>query len=211
MDGTGSALHGYNNLSQYRKDTWASMEEATERLADAVAADRPLEMHVERVNELIDRLSPISTSRRLFATGKYTRFARAVASASRAMATDSFRNGIPWSIAAAITEPSRIGASDDPTRKAETDATLARKPGVSTETRQPTVRHGMAGASEGIAPAMPRSRHDRRGKKHTPTGHLAHSIRKGHRSVGGQDGAARAGSGLPPRQGVDEHAGASPP
>ena len=130
MNVVGNGLRGYNNLSQYRKDTWTSLEEATERLADAAAGDRPLEAHVERVNALIDRLSPIEryfafpgpqafqAGRRLFATGKYTRFARAVASASRAMATDSFRNGIPWSIAAAITDqldpPAPTGAPQRP-------------------------------------------------------------------------------------------------
>ena len=107
-------LQGYNNLSQYRKDTWSSLEEAAERLAVAATADRPLDAHVDRVRDLIDRLSPIErywafpgpqafqAGRRLFAAGKYTRFSRAVTSVSRALASDSFRNGIPWSVAAAI-------------------------------------------------------------------------------------------------------------
>ncbi|WP_395728705.1 aminotransferase class I/II-fold pyridoxal phosphate-dependent enzyme [Nakamurella sp.] len=111
-----NALSGYNNLSQYRKDTWSTLEEAAERLASAAAADRPLDAHVDRVQELIDRLNPIErywafpgpqafqSGRRLFTAGKYTRFSRAVASVSRALASDSFRNGIPWSVAAAITD-----------------------------------------------------------------------------------------------------------
>ena len=111
-----NALSGYNNLSQYRKDTWSTLEEAAERLASAAAGDRPLDAHVDRVQELIDRLTPIErywafpgpqafhSGRRLFTAGKYTRFSRAVASVSRALASDSFRNGIPWSVAAAITD-----------------------------------------------------------------------------------------------------------
>ena len=111
-----NALSGYNNLSQYRKDTWSTLEEAAERLAAAAAADRPLDAHVDRVQDLVDRLSPIErywafpgpqafqAGRRLFTAGKYTRFSRAVASVSRALASDSFRNGIPWSVAAAITD-----------------------------------------------------------------------------------------------------------
>ncbi len=109
-------LSGYNNLSQYRKDTWSSLEEAADRLAVAAAANRPLNGQVDRVQELIDRLNPIErywafpgpqsfhAGRRLFTAGKYTRFSRAVASVSRALATDSFRNGIPWSVAAAIAD-----------------------------------------------------------------------------------------------------------
>ncbi len=116
MDTFGNVLGGYNNLSQYRKDTWSTLEEAADRLAVAATADRPVEAHVERVRELIDRLGPIErywafpgpqafqSGRRLFTAGKYTRFSRAVASVSRALASDSFRNGIPWSVAAAITD-----------------------------------------------------------------------------------------------------------
>ncbi len=116
MNGVSKALRGYNNLSQYRKDVWSSLEEAADRLAVAAAANRPLNGQVDRVAELIDRLSPIerywafpgpqsfNAGRRLFTAGKYTRFARAVASVSRALATDSFRNGIPWSVAAAIAD-----------------------------------------------------------------------------------------------------------
>ena len=116
VGGVRNALSGYNNLSQYRKDTWSTLEEAAERLATAAAADRPLDAHVDRVQELVDRLSPIErywsfpgpqafqAGRRLFTAGQYTRFSRAVASVSRALARDSFRNGVPWSVAAAITD-----------------------------------------------------------------------------------------------------------
>ncbi|HOZ57138.1 aminotransferase class I/II-fold pyridoxal phosphate-dependent enzyme [Nakamurella multipartita] len=116
MNSAGTVLQGYNNLSQYRKDTWSTLEEAAERLAVAAAADRPVDAHADRVSGLLERLNPIErywafpgpqafqAGRRLFTAGKYTRFARAVASVSRALASDSFRNGIPWSVAAAITD-----------------------------------------------------------------------------------------------------------
>ena len=69
------------------------------------------------MNELLDQLGPIERywaypgplayqqGRRLFAAGKYTRFARAVASLNRGLVTDSYRNGQVWSVAAAIQEP----------------------------------------------------------------------------------------------------------
>ena len=112
-----ASMQGYNNLSQYRKDTWSGLEEAAERLASAVAGGRPVDAHVAGVNELMDRLSPVEkyfafpgpqallAGRRLFTAEKYTRFARAVASVNRALVTDSFRNGQAWSMAAAIPEP----------------------------------------------------------------------------------------------------------
>ena len=43
-----NALSGYNNLSQYRKDTWSTLEEAAERLASAAAGDRPSEEGANR-------------------------------------------------------------------------------------------------------------------------------------------------------------------
>ncbi len=110
-------MRGYNSLSQYRADAWSSLEEASERVAVAVAAGRPTEALVDRVHELLDQLGPIerywaypgqlaySQGRRLFAAGKYTRFARAVASLNRGLVTDSYRNGQAWSVVAAIQEP----------------------------------------------------------------------------------------------------------
>ncbi len=121
---SGSVLSGYNNLSQHRKDSWTSLEEAAERLAEASASDRPLDGLVGKVGELLDQLGPVeryfafpgpqafTIGRRLFTTGKYTRFARAVASANRAMATDAFRNGIPWSVAAAVIDQVEETGSD---------------------------------------------------------------------------------------------------
>jgi arginine decarboxylase len=110
-------MRGYNSLSQYRADAWSSLEEASERVATAAAAGRPLETLVDRVTALLDQLGPIERywaypgplayqqGRRLFAAGKYTRFARAVASLNRGLVTDSYRNGRAWSVAAAIQEP----------------------------------------------------------------------------------------------------------
>ena len=111
----------YNSLSQYRADAWSSLEEASERVSAAAAAGRPLDGLVERVNALLDQLGPIERywaypglqayqqGRRLFAAGKYTRFARAVASLNRGLVTDSYRNGAAWSVATAIQEPLRSG------------------------------------------------------------------------------------------------------
>lgn len=110
-------MRGYNSLSQYRADAWSSLEEASERVSAAAAAGRPMEVLVDRVHELLDQLGPIerywaypgqlaySQGRRLFAAGKYTRFARAVASLNRGLVTDSYRNGQAWSVVAAIQEP----------------------------------------------------------------------------------------------------------
>jgi arginine decarboxylase len=122
-----NAMSGYNNLSQYRKDTWSTLEEAAERLSTAAAADRPLGPHIARVSELIDRLAPLErywafpgpqafhAGRRLFTAGKYTRFARAVSSVSRSLAGDTYRNGIPWSVAVAIADQLDQPGSTTPT------------------------------------------------------------------------------------------------
>ena len=107
----------YNSLWQFRADAWSSLEEASDRLGAAAAAGRPLDALVERVTALLDQLGPIERywaypgpqayqqGRRLFAAGKYTRFARAVASLNRGLVTGSYRTGATWSVAAAIQEP----------------------------------------------------------------------------------------------------------
>ena len=118
-------------MSQFRADAWSSLEEASERSAAAAAAGRPLDNLVARVGELLDELGPIERywaypgplayqqGRRLFAAGKYTRFARAVASLNRGLVTDSYRSGSAWSVAAAIQEPlERDAAGRRPTRTA---------------------------------------------------------------------------------------------
>ncbi|MEP6561137.1 MAG: ornithine decarboxylase, partial [Nakamurella sp.] len=107
----------YNSLSQFRSDAWSGLEEATERLSAAAAAGRPLDALLSRVTGLLDELAPIERywaypgplafqqGRRLFTAGKYTRFARAAASVNRGLVTDSYRNGVAWSVAMAIQEP----------------------------------------------------------------------------------------------------------
>ena len=115
-------MRGYNNLSQYRKDTWSALEEATERLAAAAGGGRPVDAHLAAVSELMNRLSPVE---RYFAfpgprrggrpptvhRGEVHPLRAGVASANRALVTDAFRNGVDWSMAAAIAEPwSRRGS-----------------------------------------------------------------------------------------------------
>ena len=107
----------YNSLWQFRADAWSSLEEASERLAAATTAGRPIDRLVERVTVLLDELGPMERywaypgarayqqGRRLFAGGKYTRFARAVASLNRGLVTGSYRSGAAWSVATAIQEP----------------------------------------------------------------------------------------------------------
>src|SRR5664279_5722987 len=107
----------YNSLWQFRADAWSSLEEASDRLAAAAAAERPLDGLAERVISVLDELGPIERywaypgaeayqqGRRLFAAGKYTRFARAVASLNRGLVTGSYRSGATWSVATAIQEP----------------------------------------------------------------------------------------------------------
>ena len=50
----------------------------------------------------------------MFAAGKYTRFARAVASLNRGLVTDAYRSGAAWSVAAAIQEPFERDAAGSP-------------------------------------------------------------------------------------------------
>ena len=107
----------YNSLWQFRADAWSSLEEASERLSAAASSGRPLDKLVDRVTSLLDELGPIERywaypgaqayqqGRRLFASGKYTRFARAVASLNRGLVTGSYRSGASWSVATAIQEP----------------------------------------------------------------------------------------------------------
>jgi arginine decarboxylase len=111
------SARAYNSLSQFRADAWCALEEASERLSEAAAAGRPLDGLVARVSQLIDELGPIERywaypgpqatgqGRRLFVAGKYTRFARAVASLNRGLVTDAYRSGAAWSVATAIQEP----------------------------------------------------------------------------------------------------------
>jgi arginine decarboxylase len=107
----------YNSLWQFRMDGWSSLEEASDRLGVAAGSGRPLDKLAERVATLLDELEVIERywaypgpqayqqGRRLFAAGKYTRFARAVGSLNRGLVTGSYRSGAAWSVATAIQEP----------------------------------------------------------------------------------------------------------
>jgi arginine/lysine/ornithine decarboxylase len=95
----------YNTLWQVRADTWSSLEEAAGQLVVAGARQRPVDQLGERVADLLNVLGPIERlwafpgtqtvqkMRRLFAAGKYGRFARLVSEVDRALATGSYRSG----------------------------------------------------------------------------------------------------------------------
>ena len=99
----------YNSLWQLRADSWSALEEASERLAVAVAQERPSEPAGQRGDRLLDVLAPMEVywafpgmqtfqhARRLFGAGKYDRLARLIARINRALITDSYRNGGQWS------------------------------------------------------------------------------------------------------------------
>ncbi len=99
----------YNSLWQLRADSWSALEEASERLAVAVAQERSSERLVNEVTSLLDVLAPMEVywafpgmqtfqhARRLFGAGKYDRLARLIAGINRALITDSYRNGGQWS------------------------------------------------------------------------------------------------------------------
>ncbi len=95
----------YNSTWQVRSDTWCSLEESSAQLVLAGAQHRSLEELGETIAKLLDVLGPIERFwafpgmsafgkvRRLFAAGKYDRFAALVRGINRALATDSFRTG----------------------------------------------------------------------------------------------------------------------
>jgi arginine decarboxylase len=99
----------YNSLWQLRADSWSALEEASERLAVAVAQERSSDRLVNEVTSLLDVLAPMEVywafpgtqtfqhARRLFGAGKYDRLARLIAGINRALITDSYRNGGQWS------------------------------------------------------------------------------------------------------------------
>lgn len=110
----------YNSLWQLRADTWCSLEEEAERLGAAAGTGRRTDRLTQRITALLDQLTPIEPywaypgvqaclqTRRLFAAGKYTRFARAVASLHRGLVSESYRTGATWSVAAAVAEPAEV-------------------------------------------------------------------------------------------------------
>ncbi len=126
----GANPQAYNSLWQLRNDAWSSLEESSAQLALACTQQRPVEPLIETVSGLLDVLGPIERFwalpgtqtcqqlRRLFAAGKYDRFAAVVGGINRALVTDSYRSGLALD----------LGAEDDvydrdthPTEQARVD------------------------------------------------------------------------------------------
>ncbi len=120
----------YNSLGQLRADSWSSLEESAVQLVLAGAQQRPVEKLGQTITGLLDVLGPIERfwafpgmqsfqkARRLFAAGKYDRFAALVRAINGALATDSFRGN----------QAGELGGEDDgydrvahPTQSARAD------------------------------------------------------------------------------------------
>ena len=105
----------YNSLWQVRNDAWSSLEESAAQLILQSAQQRPLEKLNDTISELLDTIGPIERFwafpgtqafgrvRRLFAAGKYDRFAAVVSEINRALASDSYHTNPAW----------ELGADDD--------------------------------------------------------------------------------------------------
>jgi arginine decarboxylase len=105
----------YNSLWQLRNDAWSSLEESAAQLILQSAQQRPLEKLNDIISELLDTIGPIERFwafpgsqafgrvRRLFAAGKYDRFAAVVSEINRALASDSYHTNPAW----------ELGADDD--------------------------------------------------------------------------------------------------
>ena len=99
----GAKALAYNSLWQVRSDNWSRLEESSTQLILAGAQCRPTEALGVTVSGLLDVLGPIERFwafpgthafqeiRRLFAAGKYDRFAAMVSEINRALVTDSYR------------------------------------------------------------------------------------------------------------------------
>jgi len=126
----GASPLAYNSTWQVRNDAWCSLEESSAQLVLAGAQRRPLEELGETVAKLLDVLGPIERFwafpglpafgkvRRLFAAGKYDRFAALVRGINRALATDSFRTGQAWDLGA---EDEALDRITHPMEQARTD------------------------------------------------------------------------------------------
>jgi arginine decarboxylase len=120
----------YNSTWQVRSDAWCSLEESSAQLVLAGAQHRPIEELGETIAELLNVLGPIERFwafpgmpafgkvRRLFAAGKYDRFAALVRGINRALATDSFRTGQAWDLGA---EDEALDRAAHPMEPARTD------------------------------------------------------------------------------------------
>ena len=99
----------YNSLWQFRNDTWSSLEEVEHSAAPGrgPVSARPARL-AETVTGLLDGLGPIERFwafpgaqtfqevQRLFAAGKYDRFAAMVSGINRALVTESYRDSQAW-------------------------------------------------------------------------------------------------------------------
>lgn len=98
--------HAYNTAWQFRADAWCRLEEASRRLSTAAARGTDLSQLVELVDGLLSQLRPFerywafpgiyvfNQTHRLFATGAYEVFGRAVSKINRALVTESYRSGV---------------------------------------------------------------------------------------------------------------------
>ncbi|MCV7402436.1 ornithine decarboxylase [Mycobacterium fragae] len=98
--------HAYNTAWQFRADAWCRLEEASRRLSTAAARGTDLSQLVELVDGLLSQLRPFerywafpgiyvfNQTHRLFATGAYEIFGRAVSKINRALVTESYRSGV---------------------------------------------------------------------------------------------------------------------
>ena len=94
----------YNSLGQLRADSWSSLEESAAQLVLAGAQQRSVEKLGQTITGLLEVLGPIERFwafpgmqafqkvRRLYATGKYDRFAALVRAINGALATNSVRS-----------------------------------------------------------------------------------------------------------------------
>ena len=105
-----SPVRAYNSWWQARSDAWFRLEEASGQLASAFPTGQPADEMIGTAEELLNDLAPLERywafpgpevyrrARDLFAAGSYTRFAALVARISRALVTESYRDGTGWSV-----------------------------------------------------------------------------------------------------------------
>ncbi|ORW01026.1 aminotransferase class I/II-fold pyridoxal phosphate-dependent enzyme [Mycobacterium kyorinense] len=98
--------HAYNTAWQFRADAWCRLEEASRRLSISAARGNDLTELADLVDGLLSQLRPFERywafpgihvfgqTHRLFATGAYEMFGRAVSKINRALVTESYRSGL---------------------------------------------------------------------------------------------------------------------
>src|SRR5579875_928252 len=98
--------HAYNTAWQFRADAWCRLEEASRRLAITAARGNDLTELTGLVEGLLAQLRPFERywafpgihvfgqTLRLFTTGAYEAFGRAVSKFNRALVTESYRSGL---------------------------------------------------------------------------------------------------------------------